>query len=58
MGLYFTVTSEELGRTREEELKPDGKDIPVTDSNKIEYIHLLADYKLNKQIRSQCTAFR
>lgn len=24
----------------------------------MEYIHLLADYKLNKQIRKQCAAFR
>ena len=26
--------------------------------NRIEYIHLMADYKLNRQIRSQCNAFR
>ena len=41
-----------------EELKPDGANIPVTSLNRIEYIHLVADYKLNKQIRLQCNAFR
>lgn len=41
-----------------EELKPNGSNIPVTSSNRIEYIHLVADYKLNKQIRLQCNAFR
>ena len=33
-----------------EELKPGGKDILVTNHNHIEYIHLMADYRLNKQV--------
>ncbi|KAI8438737.1 hypothetical protein MSG28_011148 [Choristoneura fumiferana] len=41
-----------------EELKPGGTNIPVTSENRIEYIHLVADYKLNRQIRSQCNAFK
>ena len=32
------------------ELKPGGRDTPVTNSNKISYIHLMADYRLNKQV--------
>ena len=32
------------------ELKPGGRDIPVTNSNRISYIHLVADYRLNKQV--------
>lgn len=40
------------------ELKPGGKDIPVTTANRIAYIHLVADYRLNKQIRPHCLAFR
>ena len=39
-------------------MKPGGKSIPVTSANRIEYIHLMADYKLNKQIRTQCVAFK
>lgn len=40
------------------ELKSGGKDIPVTSANRIAYIHLVADYRLNRQIRQHCLAFR
>lgn len=40
------------------ELKPGGKDIPVTTANRIAYIHLVADYRLNKHMRPHCLAFR
>lgn len=56
--LNFAVDLNEFGQTKLVELKPGGKDIPVTNDNKIEYIHLLADYKLNKQIHEQVIAFR
>lgn len=39
-------------------MKPNGRNIPVTNYNRLEYIHLLADFKLNKQIKRQCAAFR
>ncbi|XP_063548482.1 ubiquitin-protein ligase E3C [Cydia strobilella] len=58
LGLDFTIVSDELGEQRIEELKPGGSNIPVTSENRIEYIHLVADYKLNRQIRSQCNAFK
>lgn len=58
LGLDFTVLSDELGERRVDELKPSGANIPVTNHNRIEYIHLMADYKLNKQIRAQCFAFK
>uniref|UniRef100_A0A1B0CTQ0 Ubiquitin-protein ligase E3C n=1 Tax=Lutzomyia longipalpis TaxID=7200 RepID=A0A1B0CTQ0_LUTLO len=58
LGLDFTVVCEELGETRVVELKPDGSNIAVTNHNRMEYIHLMADYKLNRQIRPQCLAFR
>ncbi|KAJ8735730.1 hypothetical protein PYW07_007350 [Mythimna separata] len=58
LGLDFTVLTDDLGEQRIEELKPGGANIPVTAENRIEYIHLVADYKLNKQIRSQCNAFK
>nr|XP_033342932.1 ubiquitin-protein ligase E3C [Megalopta genalis] len=58
LGLDFTILSDELGERRVDELKPSGADIPVTNHNRIEYIHLIADYKLNKQIRAQCCAFK
>lgn len=58
LGLDFTVLSDELGERRVDELKPHGSNIPVNNHNRIEYIHLMADYKLNKQIRAQCYAFK
>lgn len=58
LGLDFTVLSDELGERRVDELKPGGANITVTSHNRIEYIHLMADYKLNKQIRAQCYAFK
>lgn len=58
LGLDFTVVNNELGEAQVEELKPGGRDIAVTNNNVIEYIHLMADYRLNKQMRAHCTAFR
>eukprot|EP00095_Tigriopus_kingsejongensis_P006661 maker-scaffold363_size195477-snap-gene-0.52 protein:Tk06661 transcript:maker-scaffold363_size195477-snap-gene-0.52-mRNA-1 annotation:"ubiquitin-protein ligase e3c" len=58
LGLDFTMVSEEVGTTRVHELLPGGSDIPVTNENRIEYIHIVADHKLNRQIRAQCNAFR
>lgn len=58
LGLDFTVAHHELGETRVEELKPGGANITVNSSNRIEYISLMADYRLNKQIRKHCIAFR
>lgn len=39
-------------------MKEDGSNIPVTNHNRLEYINLLADLKLNQQIKKQCRAFR
>lgn len=56
--LDFTVAEDELGSRRTVELKPNGANITVTSANRIEYIHLMADYRLNRQIRPHCTAFK
>ncbi|XP_019514646.1 PREDICTED: ubiquitin-protein ligase E3C isoform X3 [Hipposideros armiger] len=58
LGLNFTVVNNELGEAQVVELKFGGKDIPVTSANRIAYIHLVADYRLNRQIRQHCLAFR
>ncbi|XP_062900489.1 ubiquitin-protein ligase E3C isoform X1 [Mobula hypostoma] len=58
LGLNFTVVNNELGEAQVVELKLGGKDIPVSSANRIAYIHLVADYRLNKQIRPHCLAFR
>ncbi|XP_041360114.1 ubiquitin-protein ligase E3C-like [Gigantopelta aegis] len=58
LGLDFTVVNDEFGETKVEELKAGGRNITVNKNNMIEYIHLMADYRLNKQIRSHCSSFR
>jgi ubiquitin-protein ligase E3 C len=58
LDLNFTIQLNEFGESKVVELKPGGKDITVTNDNKIEYIHLMADYKLNKQIQEQVKAFK
>lgn len=58
LGLDFTVVCDDLGDTRVVDLKPDGANINVNSSNWIEYIQTIADFKLNRQIREQCQAFR
>ncbi|KAL8168192.1 hypothetical protein V2J09_009691 [Rumex salicifolius] len=50
LSLDFTITEESLGQRQIVELKPGGKDINVTNDNKLQYIHAMADYKLNRQI--------
>uniref|UniRef100_A0A182R8P1 Ubiquitin-protein ligase E3C n=1 Tax=Anopheles funestus TaxID=62324 RepID=A0A182R8P1_ANOFN len=58
LGLDFTIVCDALGETKVEELKPNGANIIVNSTNRIEYIQLMADFKLNQQIRAQCAAFR
>lgn len=58
LGLDFTIINNDLWETKVVELKPNGVNIPVTNYNRLEYIHKLANYKLNTQIKKQCIAFR
>ena len=48
--LDFTLTEESFGKRHIIELKPGGKDVSVTNENKMQYIHAMADYKLNRQV--------
>lgn len=57
LSLDFTTMEESLGRRQIIELKPGGKDINVTNDNKLQYIHAMADYKLNRQILPLSNAF-
>ncbi|XP_042452946.1 E3 ubiquitin-protein ligase UPL6 [Zingiber officinale] len=55
--LYFVVVKNEYGEQTEEELIPGGKDMRVTNDNVISFIHLVANYRLNYQIRIQSLHF-
>lgn len=58
LNLDFTISNNELDEHEVVELKPNGANILVTRENRIEYVHLVADYRLNKRIRTQCSAFK
>lgn len=50
LSLDFTVTEELPGKRHVVELKAGGKDVSVTNDNKLQYIYAMADYKLNRQV--------
>lgn len=56
VNLDFTVSRSCYGLAKVVELKPRGELIAVTSANRIEYIYLVADYKLNRQIAPQTAA--
>ena len=47
--LDFTCTEEVYGKILTKELVPGGSDVEVNDSNKLLYVHLLADCHLNRR---------
>ncbi|XP_060201350.1 E3 ubiquitin-protein ligase UPL7-like [Lycium barbarum] len=57
LALDFTVTEESLGKHIVIELKPGGKDTSVTKENMLQYVHAMADFKLNRQILAFSNAF-
>ena len=57
LSLNFTIVNEEMGVRDVVELVPNGKNVAVTNENKIRYIFLVANYRLNTQIRRQCNSF-
>jgi ubiquitin-protein ligase E3 C len=58
LGLNFTI-DQDVGNGNQitVELRPDGENIPVTNSNRLEYIHAIANYKLNTVLAPQTNAF-
>jgi len=57
LSLFFVAEVYHLGAVQEVELVPGGRDIPVTRDNVLRYIHLVAHFKLNVQMRAQSAAF-
>uniref|UniRef100_A0A804PZT9 HECT-type E3 ubiquitin transferase n=1 Tax=Zea mays TaxID=4577 RepID=A0A804PZT9_MAIZE len=55
--LYFVIVNNEYGEQCEEELLPGGRHMRVTNDNVITFIHLVANHRLNYQIRAQSTHF-
>ncbi|KAI9302329.1 hypothetical protein BJ944DRAFT_290241, partial [Cunninghamella echinulata] len=57
LGLTFSTDEEVFGQIKTKELKYRGQHIDVTNENKLEYVYLMADYKLNQQAWEQTKAF-
>ena len=57
LGLTFSLTDQVLGRTEEIDLIPGGRDVSVTASNANLFVHRVADFKLNTQLRAPVAAF-
>ncbi|KNC98370.1 uncharacterized protein SPPG_06078 [Spizellomyces punctatus DAOM BR117] len=56
LGLTFTIDQDIFGNVVSKEIKPGGAAISVTNENKFEYVHLMADYRLNRECRDQFKA--
>ncbi|KAJ3043343.1 Ubiquitin-protein ligase E3B [Rhizophlyctis rosea] len=56
LGLTFTIDQDMFGEIVTKEIKPGGTSLPVTNDTKFEYIHLMADYRLNKECKAQFAA--
>ncbi|GJN94482.1 hypothetical protein Rhopal_007562-T1 [Rhodotorula paludigena] len=57
LSLNFTISDEDFGVSRTIDLIPRGSEIPVTNENRMQYIVLVSNYRLNVQIAPQCRAF-
>ncbi|XP_039218531.1 ubiquitin-protein ligase E3B isoform X2 [Crotalus tigris] len=57
LGLTLSYDEDVMGQLVCHELVPGGKTIPVTNENKISYIHLMAHFRMHTQIKNQTAAF-
>ncbi|KAI9033013.1 hypothetical protein DFJ74DRAFT_627859 [Hyaloraphidium curvatum] len=57
LGLTFSVTDNALGQPRTVDLIPNGRNVEVTAENRLQFVYLWANYRLNVSIRAQCEAF-
>lgn len=57
LGLTFSLTDDVLGKPEEVDLVPGGRNLPVTSANARLFIHRVAEFKLNVQLREPVAAF-
>lgn len=57
MGLTFSVEDDVFGQRSAHELCPGGDDMAVTSANKLLYVHLIADWHLNRRLGKPAAAF-
>ena len=57
LDLTFSFDQDMMGQIVTHELVPGGRGVAVTDENKINYMHLVARFRMHTQIRDQTAAF-
>nr|XP_023030496.1 ubiquitin-protein ligase E3B [Leptinotarsa decemlineata] len=57
LDLTFSVDDDTMGKIVTHELVPGGRAVQVTNENKINYIHLMAHFRMHVQIKEQTAAF-
>lgn len=57
LDLTFSYDDDCMGQVVTHELIPGGRAVPVTNENKISYIHLMAHFRMHVQINEQTAAF-
>ncbi|CAJ1438796.1 unnamed protein product [Effrenium voratum] len=55
--LTFSAESDELGQMKVVDLKPNGRNLPVTNDNKHEYIQLMSEHKMTNSVKQQIEHF-
>uniref|UniRef100_A0A060T4D3 E3 ubiquitin-protein ligase n=1 Tax=Blastobotrys adeninivorans TaxID=409370 RepID=A0A060T4D3_BLAAD len=55
--LTFSIEDDQFGEIKTIDLKPGGRDIPVTNDNKNEYVELVTEWKISKRVEEQFNAF-
>ncbi|KAH7021771.1 hypothetical protein B0J12DRAFT_773511, partial [Macrophomina phaseolina] len=57
LDLTFSTDDERFGETVTIDLKPGGRDIEVTNENKREYVELITEWRIQKRVEEQFSAF-
>ena len=57
LGLTFSVEDDVFGKRHVHELCPGGDDMAVTSANKLLYVHLVADWHLNRRLSKPASSF-
>lgn len=55
--LTFSVEDDQFGEIVTVDLKPGGRDIPVTNENKHEYVELVTEWKISRRVEEQFQSF-
>ncbi|CCX35455.1 protein of unknown function [Taphrina deformans PYCC 5710] len=58
LDLTFSTEDDRFGETVTLDLKPNGRDLEVTDENKSEYVELVTEWRIQKRIEEQFVAFK